>query len=74
MIKTHCIHWVDAKTAKTATVIEYDRLFTMANPMQAEHFTDAINPNSKNVRKDVLVEASLHNTKAGDVFHFFSCR
>ncbi len=64
------IHWVDANTAKDATVIHYDRLFTMANPMQAEHFTDAINKNSKEVNTGAKIEASLGNATAGQVFQF----
>ncbi|PID58761.1 MAG: glutamine--tRNA ligase [Gammaproteobacteria bacterium] len=64
------IHWVDAASAKPATVVEYDRLFTLANPMEAEHFTDAINADSKTVRQDVLVEAGLQEAPAGEVFQF----
>lgn len=64
------IHWVAANTAQSATVIEYDRLFTMANPMQAERFTDAINPNSKIVHEGILIEASLTTATAGEAFQF----
>ncbi len=64
------IHWVDAGTAKDATVIHYDRLFTMANPMQAEHFTDAINENSKEVNTGAKIEVGLADVKAGQVFQF----
>lgn len=64
------IHWVDAQTAKNATVINYDRLFTLANPMQAEHFTDAINKNSKQVKHGVKLEATLAEANVGEVFQF----
>ncbi len=64
------IHWVDAASAVPATVIKYDRLFTMANPMQAEHFTDAVNENSKQVASGVMLESSLANAVAGEVFQF----
>ncbi len=64
------IHWVDAATAQDATVIHYDRLFTMANPMQAKHFTDAINEKSKEVNAGAKIEASLSDAKAGQVFQF----
>ncbi|PID66209.1 MAG: glutamine--tRNA ligase [Gammaproteobacteria bacterium] len=64
------IHWVDASTAKEATVIHYDRLFTMANPMQAEHFTDAINEQSKQVNRGAKIEASLGNARTGEIFQF----
>lgn len=64
------IHWVDAATSQFATVIEYDRLFTLANPMQVAHFTDAINPNSKTAHDKVLIEASLAVTNTGEAFQF----
>ncbi len=64
------IHWVDAKTAKPATVVEYDRLFNMENPMQAEHFTDAINENSKVVIENAMLEAGLSEASLGEVFQF----
>ncbi len=64
------IHWVCAATAKKATVIEYDRLFSLANPMQAEHFLDAINPDSKTVHENVLIEAALAQASIGEVFQF----
>ncbi len=64
------IHWVEAKSARTAKIIEYDRLFTLANPMEAEHFTDAINPNSKTIHQGVYVENSLSDAQIGTVFQF----
>lgn len=64
------IHWVEASTAATATVIEYDRLFTAANPMQAEHFTDTLNPNSKTVHTDVMVEAAAAKANSGETLQF----
>lgn len=64
------IHWVAENAAKSATVIEYDRLFTLANPMQAEHFTDAINPNSKTVHQGVLLESGLAAANLGESFQF----
>ncbi len=64
------IHWVAADNAQPGTVIEYDRLFVLSNPMQAEHFTDAINPNAKIIHYNVLLEASLAAAKPGEVFQF----
>lgn len=64
------IHWVNAETAKPATIINYDRLFNVANPMQCEHFTDAINPDSKLVIDDALVEPLVGETTSGEVFQF----
>ena len=42
------IHWVDAKTAVTAEVRLYDRLFSAENPMDCPsgNFMDALSPNS----------------------------
>ncbi|PIE42253.1 MAG: glutamine--tRNA ligase [Gammaproteobacteria bacterium] len=64
------IHWVDAGSCKPGAVVEYDRLFTMANPMQADHFTDAINPDSKKVHTAVMLEACLSEATSGTVFQF----
>lgn len=64
------IHWVSASSAKPATVIMYDRLFQMANPMQVTPFTDAINPNSKSVHENVLLEASLQESAPLESYQF----
>ncbi|MGY0398704.1 MAG: glutamine--tRNA ligase/YqeY domain fusion protein [Ostreibacterium sp.] len=64
------IHWVDAATAKSATMIHYDRLFNLANPMQAEHFTDAINPHSKHINHHALIEASLATVQPEENYQF----
>lgn len=64
------IHWVEATTAISGTIIEYDRLFNLANPMQAAHFTDAINPNSKKVLSNVLFEATLAKAAPTAVYQF----
>jgi len=64
------IHWLDAASARSAKVIEYDRLFTQKDPMAATHFTDTINPDSKKVHGDAKVEAILASSDIGDVFQF----
>lgn len=45
------IHWVDAATAKAAEFRLYDRLFNVPNPAAEEDFTDAINPESLEVKR-----------------------
>ncbi len=45
------IHWVDAATAKAAEFRLYDRLFNVPNPAAEEDFTDAINPESLEVKQ-----------------------
>lgn len=44
------IHWVDAATAKAAEFRLYDRLFNVPNPAAEENFTDAINPESLEIK------------------------
>ncbi len=54
------IHWVNAADAVAAQVRLYDRLFSVANPLQDknEDFRAALNARSL-VRKNALLEASL---------------
>jgi glutaminyl-tRNA synthetase len=44
------IHWVDAATGQQAEFRLYDRLFNVPNPAAEESFTDAINPDSLDVK------------------------
>ena len=67
------IHWVSAKTAKTATVRLYDRLFMVENPSDEEgvsSFADNLNPDSLQVIEGALIENDVASAKAGDVFQF----
>lgn len=54
------IHWVDAASGQPAEFRLYDRLFNVPNPAAEENFTDAINPESLEV-KTGWVEAGLAN-------------
>ena len=54
------IHWVDAATAQAAEFRLYDRLFNVPNPAAEENFTDAINPDSLEIKQG-WVEAGLVN-------------
>ncbi|MBS9777587.1 MAG: glutamine--tRNA ligase/YqeY domain fusion protein [Gammaproteobacteria bacterium] len=64
------IHWVDASTSVDANIVNYDRLFNIANPMQADHFTDAVNLESKKLVLGVKLESSLALAEAGEVYQF----
>ncbi len=67
------LHWISAKTAKTATVRLYDRLFMVENPSDEEgvsSFADNLNPESLTVIENALIESDVANAKPGDVFQF----
>ena len=59
------IQWVEASTAKTCTVMQYDRLFKTEEPgKETGNFIDDINPYSLKVMDSVVVEPSV----AADAF------
>jgi glutaminyl-tRNA synthetase len=64
------IHWVDAKTAISAEVRLYDRLFQVEDPASEEDFKTAINPNSLTVVQGAQVEAALGSAVPLDAFQF----
>jgi glutaminyl-tRNA synthetase len=67
------MHWVSAGHAVDATVRLYSNLFIRENPMdvpEGETFTDAVNPESLEVRTGCKLEPSLGNTEAGDRYQF----
>jgi len=63
------IHWVSATEGKAAEFRLYDRLFSVANPAQAENFLSTINPESLVIAKG-YVEPSLANAEAGVSLQF----
>lgn len=63
------IHWVSATEGKPAEFRLYDRLFSVANPAQAEDFLSTINPESLVIAKG-YVEPSLANAQAGVSLQF----
>ncbi|EIC84499.1 glutamine--tRNA ligase [Serratia sp. M24T3] len=63
------IHWVSASEGKPAEFRLYDRLFSVANPAQAEDFLTTINPESL-VIANGFVEPSLANAEAGVSLQF----
>ena len=67
------LHWVSAKHALPVEVRLYDRLFTKANPQEAqegEDFISNLNPDSLEVLNSSFVEPSLADAQAGDFFQF----
>ena len=60
------IHWVDAKTAKTAEIRVYDRLFKTEAPEGIED----INPDSLQIIKNALIEPAVVNEKPDERFQF----
>lgn len=65
------LHWVDAKTAITCEVREYDRLFQVEDPSSEDgDFKDYINPNSLHVITNALAEPALADAVNGGHFQF----
>lgn len=66
------IHWVSRDDCFKATVNMYDRLFNVPNPSDETNgdFKQNLNPDSLIVLKDCVIEGSLENAKAGDVYQF----
>ena len=65
------IHWVDVKTANTAEVHLYDRLFTVENPgMEEGDILEYINNDSLKIIKNAMIEPSLSEARKEDYFQF----
>jgi glutaminyl-tRNA synthetase len=65
------IHWVSVPQAKTAEVRLYDRLFKVEDPGSEEgDFKDYINTDSLHVLRNVYIEPSLAEAKAGQHYQF----
>lgn len=65
------IHWVEAKTANTAEVHLYDRLFTVENPgMEDGDILEYINKDSLKIINNAMIEPSLLAAKKEDYFQF----
>ncbi|WED44641.1 glutamine--tRNA ligase/YqeY domain fusion protein [Legionella cardiaca] len=63
------IHWVSCKEAHPITILQYDRLFTDANPAREDDFLQFLNKESLEV-KQALCEPSLANQHLNEVFQF----
>ncbi|MEM7256477.1 MAG: glutamine--tRNA ligase, partial [Pseudomonadota bacterium] len=64
------IHWVNAKDGITSQVRVYDRLFNRPDPLAADDFTDALNPDSLTVYDKAVTEPSLSDADNGARFQF----
>jgi glutaminyl-tRNA synthetase len=64
------LHWVSARHALPATVRLYDHLFMERDLSALEDVDTALNPDSKTVRDQARVEASLADAVSGDSFQF----
>jgi glutaminyl-tRNA synthetase len=67
------LHWVSAPHALEAKVRLYDRLFSVANPLDVEEgqdFIGSLNPNSLEVLPGCRVEPSLADAAPGNIVQF----
>lgn len=65
------IHWLNSKTAKTAQVNLYERLFTVEDPLSEEgDFKDYINPDSLKIIENAFIEPALLEACIEDKFQF----
>ena len=65
------IHWVCAKSAQTAEIRLYDRLFRVEDPSNEDgDFKDYINPDSLTVISNAFVEPDLMNAEASRGYQF----
>jgi glutaminyl-tRNA synthetase len=71
--RTTAIQWVSAAHAVRAEVRLYTRLFTVANPEEAEEgktFKDYLNPDSAQILRGCLTEPGLADMPPGERFQF----
>ncbi len=66
------LHWLEAKNSSLAKAVLYDRLFNVEAPGSTEgvDFTEEINPNSKQVLENILIEPELLKAKPEQPFQF----
>ncbi|MFT4059417.1 MAG: glutamine--tRNA ligase/YqeY domain fusion protein [Legionella sp.] len=63
------IHWVSSAHAYPVKVLQYDRLFTDANPVREENYLQFLNPDSLQELKG-FCEPSLAKQSLGTIFQF----
>ncbi len=71
--KTTAVQWVSAAHAVRAEVRMYSRLFTVANPEEAEEgktFKDFLNPESATILRGCRIEPGLADAQPGERFQF----
>ena len=64
------IHWVSAEHSVPATIRQYDRLFSVADPARADDMMSALNPDSLVVSDDAMIEPALRDAAPEQVFQF----
>ena len=67
------IHWLSLPHAKDATLMLYDKLFTIENVNaipEDKTYNDYLNPDSLKVIKNAKIEPSLADAEAGEKFQF----
>jgi glutaminyl-tRNA synthetase len=65
------LHWVNAKTAISIEIREYDRLFKVEDPMsEAGDFKDYVNSDSLKIISSAVAEPELMKAKFGDRYQF----
>lgn len=64
------IHWVASETAVRSEVRDYDHLFSVENPGQADDIHEELNPNSLKVLPDVAVEPAVKTLEVGAQVQF----
>ena len=64
------LHWVSAAHGIPAEVHLYEQLFNNPDPESSGDFIADINPNSKRVLTNCILEPSLSDAKPGDTFQF----
>ena len=64
------IHWVSAAHGLPAEVRLYDRLFVNPDPEASGDFIADLNPDSRQILANCMVEPSLKNAQPGDKFQF----
>ena len=66
------IHWVSAVHGVAAEIRQYDRLFTVPNPLadKSRDFLEFLNPHSLDVIRGAIVEPEVAAGKPGDGYQF----
>ena len=67
------VHWLSAENSAKATVMLYDRLFTISNVdeiPEGKTYDDYLNPDSRVVLENCLVEKCLESAAGGEKFQF----
>ncbi len=67
------IHWLSSENSEKATLMLYDKLFTLENLAdmpEGKTYNDYLNPNSLQKVENALVEKCLNDAKAGEKFQF----